>query len=202
MSKVTNESGRGTAEVLLGLLVVVMALVFLLFLARGLSLPLLSHDHGWSWIGWPLFPSGHPRLWGFLGFSGLLSLVLAVWVAVDANRRQMSGPLWGVLVFFTSIVGLVVYLLVAQMSAARNGGGARAAPTAARGAAGTAAPRFCRSCGSGLQPGFRHCPYCGAAQGGSCPSCSRPVEVNWKACPHCGARLGTETNAAPEETSP
>jgi hypothetical protein len=202
MSKVRNEFGRGTAEVLLGLLVVVMALIFLLFVVRGLSLPFVSYDHGWSWTWMSLFHGAHPRLWGFTGFVGLLNLALAVWVAIDANRRQMSGPLWGILVFFTSIVGLVVYLLVVQMNAVRNGNGARAAPTAAPGAAGTAAPRFCRACGEGLQPGFRHCPYCGAAQGGGCPSCSRPVAADWKACPHCGARLTGGAGTAPEETSP
>ena len=58
---------------------------------------------GWFW----------PRPYATLGIWGLIQAGLGVWVGVDANRRGLSGVLWGLLVFFTGIVGLIVYLLVA-----------------------------------------------------------------------------------------
>jgi preprotein translocase subunit SecG len=52
---------------------------------------------------------------GFLTFLviGLfvLSIVLLVWVARDAKSRGVDNPiLWMVLVFFTNVIGLVIYL--------------------------------------------------------------------------------------------
>ena len=66
---------------------------------------------------------GFPRnsFFGIFSFTGLLHIVLAVWVGVDANRRRMNGVLWGLLVFFTSVVGLIVYLIVVQSPTLRNG---------------------------------------------------------------------------------
>ena len=40
-------------------------------------------------------------------------LLLVVWCAVDAGRRGMSGPLWGLLVFLLGFpVGPVLYLVL------------------------------------------------------------------------------------------
>lgn len=42
----------------------------------------------------------------------VLNIALLVWVARDAKARGMdSAVLWMLLVFFTSIVGLIIYLL-------------------------------------------------------------------------------------------
>ena len=50
----------------------------------------------------------------FIPIIGLaLGIALLVWVARDAKSRGMdSAVLWMLLVFFTNIVGLIVYLLV------------------------------------------------------------------------------------------
>jgi hypothetical protein len=47
-----------------------------------------------------------------LSLMSLINLALAVWVGIDAERRCTQGSLWGLLVFFTSIVALIVYLPV------------------------------------------------------------------------------------------
>lgn len=43
----------------------------------------------------------------------VLDIAILVWVARDAKARGMDSPvLWMLLVFFTSFIGLIVYLLV------------------------------------------------------------------------------------------
>ncbi len=43
----------------------------------------------------------------------LINIALLVWVARDAKIRGMDNPvIWMLLVFFTSFIGLIVYLLV------------------------------------------------------------------------------------------
>jgi hypothetical protein len=57
---------------------------------------------------------------GCLGFFGVivvgiiaLNIALLIWVARDAKNRGMDNPvLWMILVMFTGIIGLVVYLFV------------------------------------------------------------------------------------------
>ena len=105
----------------------------------------------------------------------LISLVLAVWVGFDANRRGMNGFLWGLLVFFTSIVGLIVYLIVASTT---NGRTAEPVATA-----------VCGGCGSKVESGFKVCPYCGRPTQTACPGCHRPTAADWKVCPYCSTAL-------------
>ncbi len=57
---------------------------------------------------------------GCLGFVGFiivgiiaLNIALLIWVARDAKNRGMDSPvLWMILVMFTGIIGLIVYLFV------------------------------------------------------------------------------------------
>jgi RNA polymerase subunit RPABC4/transcription elongation factor Spt4 len=153
---------------LLALLLIVVA-----FTAMTLSMtscaffPLMSgHTH----IGLiPFLP------FALVGFSTLLHLGLAIWVGYDANRRGMSGLLWGLLVFLTSLVGLVVYLLVAQ------GQGDRGASSASV-AAGD--EPLCPTCREPLKSDFKNCPKCGTRV--ACMECGRLMRGEWKVCPYCG----------------
>lgn len=150
-----------------------LGLIALLFLAMGLR---------GCWITPPWFEHGlqfpfalYRPFYGFLGIWGLIQVALAIWVGVDAHRRGLNGLLWGLLVLFTHIVGLIVYLLVAPTLAQRNG----VAP-----AAGAACP----GCRARIQSDFKVCPYCGVPLG--CGQCGSPLEQGWKNCPQCGASVG------------
>lgn len=63
--------------------------------------------------------NGGPAACGCLGFLGfviigaiVLNIALLVWVARDAKGRSMDNAiLWMILVMFTGIIGLVIYLL-------------------------------------------------------------------------------------------
>jgi hypothetical protein len=105
-------------------------------------------------------------------FIGLfvISLLIAIWVYRDAERRGMSGVLWLLVVLVAGIIGLIVYLVVRHdkpvpMAVPPYGpgwgapppGGA-APPTAPPSAAGAT----CRSCGAPLEPGMTFCTKCGA----------------------------------------
>lgn len=196
----SNDSGRTASDIVLGIVVVFLASLFVLFILRGLHLGGLMP---WGFSLGGLFPHGpgHSILpfyvWTFAGLGWLLNLILAVWVTLDANRRGMNGVLWGVLVFFTCVVGLIVYLIVAG-TATRNGAATHPAPA---GAGPSAPPASCPGCRGRIEPDFRVCPYCGLTLARRCPSCERSVEAGWKVCPHCAAGLeepgSAESGGAP-----
>lgn len=116
------------------------------------------------------------RLFAPLGLMSVLSLALAIWVGIDAERRCGQGILWGLLVFFTSIIGLVVYLLVSSATERRRTVEART---------GTACP----NCNGPSESSFKVCPYCGERLERKCSACGRPVRGDWRLCPECGASL-------------
>ena len=49
---------------------------------------------------------------GGFGFGFLIALLIAIWVASDANKRGMNGVGWAIGVFFLCIVFLPIYLIV------------------------------------------------------------------------------------------
>jgi RNA polymerase subunit RPABC4/transcription elongation factor Spt4 len=198
-----KETGRGGADILLGVLVVILALVGSLFIMRGF---VIHGTHGMA-SRIPMFLSGQ-FVWPFIGVGWLVQLALAVWVTTDANRREMNGILWGVLVFFTSVVGLVVYLIVISTSSARNGratslgsGGRNApqAPSSVPPSGDNHLPRFCSSCGGSVQAQFKVCPYCGESLGKRCTSCGCQVSPDWKVCPYCSTKLQADSRGKPPD---
>lgn len=189
----TQGSGTNKVMVVLGLLVVFVAIAMFMG-AFGLSFHRMmwgpfGADHHWLRVG-PVF--------GLLGLGTLLQIFLAFWVGMDANRRGMNGLLWGLLVLFTFVVGLLVYLIVAQTT---NGvkqpgasGEATSAVPAAVAVASAPSASACGQCGGRVEAAFKVCPYCGAALAAAsavCPSCSKPTEPGWKVCPYCSTTLTT-----------
>jgi hypothetical protein len=181
----TKRSGTNQAMIVLGLLVVFVAIAMFLG-AFGISVHRIlwgpfAGDHHILRIG-PVF--------GLLGLGTLLQIFLAFWVGMDANRRGMNGLLWGLLVLFTFVVGLLVYLIVAQTS----GNGTRERPAPALPTTVAAGGGACPRCGEGVDTGFKVCPFCGASlapASPSCPSCARPAKPEWKVCPYCSTGLKT-----------
>lgn len=188
----SERTGTNKVLVVLGLFVVFLTIAMFLG-AFGLSFrsvmwgPLGGDHHHWLRIG-PVF--------GLLGLGTILQIVLAFWVGMDANRRGMNGLLWGLLVLFTFVVGLLVYLIVAQTGG--NGvkeqvvaEGATSAVPATVARAGEHDARACGQCGGKVEAGFKVCPFCGSALAAGCPSCAKPIETGWKVCPYCSTALTT-----------
>ena len=126
---------------------------------------------------------GH--FYGLLGIWGLIQVVLAIWVGVDANRKGLNGLLWGLLVLITNIVGLVIYLIAAPLMLQKNG----AAP-----ASPVAAERRCLSCQARVESEFKVCPFCSASL--CCEKCEQRLEAGWKVCPQCAAPIGGGSSGA------
>jgi hypothetical protein len=123
------------SEARLVVLIALFGAAFLLLPVHGCLSPWINL-HGWD-FGWPHLL--WPPFFGFVGW-GLIQLGLAVWVGIDANRRGSNGLLWGLLVFFAPIVGLVVYLLVVPSLGER--------PPASR----------CPACRAAMDASFKLCP--------------------------------------------
>lgn len=111
---------------------------------------------------------------GLVAFGLLLQVLLAAWVGQDAETRGMGGTLWGLLVFFTSLVGALAYLI------------AREGEAGARGAT------ACPGCGSPVARGSRFCSGCGSSLALQCPTCRTPTLPQWRFCPHCATALAGE----------
>jgi hypothetical protein len=93
-----------------------------------------------------------------------------IWVYLDGTKRGLErASLWALLVLFSNVVGLVVYLI------------ARPDAELCR----------CARCGANMRPEWRVCAACGAEADPSpiCPSCAAPVESGWRYCPLCKGEL-------------
>ena len=178
MNTTSKQSGRFQPG--LAIVIAVVALAFLLVNSRGCYwMPdLMSHNGGWF------------SPWRFLTLSGLLQLILAIWVGVDAQKRGSNGYFWGLLVFVTSIIGLLVYLLwitgsMERISEEVHQSRAQAAPGPVVDAA---VVPGCPSCGGDIEDDFKVCPACGKSL--RCPGCDKTIRKGWSVCPWCATGLG------------
>jgi len=80
----------------------------------------------------------------------VIAILIAIWVYRDAEKRGSSGALWLVIVIFTGIIGLIIWLVVRPPI----GGKPASAEPAGSG-------RMCPSCGRPIPMDARVCPYCG-----------------------------------------
>jgi hypothetical protein len=175
----SKQSGRINPG--LAICLAIVAIGFFLVNSRGCYWGPGVHDTRWF-----------TTPWSFLGFSGLLQLILSVWVGVDAQKRGSNGYLWGLLVFFTSIVGLLVYLLWitdAMEKISHEVQQARTQTPAAHEPATVvdAVLPGCPVCGGEIEADFKACPACGASL--RCPGCDKTIRKDWKVCPWCTTEL-------------
>ena len=189
----TDPENRKGINIPLVIGLTLVGLVFLLLWTRGCVTQTFGLRGWWPWGGhsWPWDPTAWRTglfgpLYPLFGIWGLIQVALALWVGVDANRRGINGVLWGLLVLFTSVVGLIVYLLVAPtLESQRNGRAAVSGPPPD-----VAPPARCARCNTPLRPDFRACPECGTTTRSACRECDRPLEPGWKVCPFCGTTAG------------
>ncbi len=111
----------------------------------------------------------------------VVPIVCAALVYSDAKKRGLSAGLWALFVFFTTIIGVIVYLLARPSDVV-----------------------LCGNCGAQLRNGFVACPNCGARSARTCPSCNRKLEAGWRVCPYCGAEAegAGAAQAAPPIVTP
>lgn len=108
----------------------------------------------------------------------IIWIAVIVWVYRDAERRNMNGVLWALLVFIGNLIGLLIYLIVRTDSPPVSLENERSEMT-----------QPCPDCQKPVNVNFAFCPHCGAQLENICPKCGKQVETEWKVCPHCGEKL-------------
>lgn len=107
---------------------------------------------------------GHGLFGGF-GLGFIIALLIAIWVATDANKRGMNGVGWAIGVFFLCVVFLPIYLIVRKPLLAQQPYGypppPGSQPPYPPPPAGTPVQHFCSNCGAPAQPGVKFCANCG-----------------------------------------
>lgn len=130
-----------------------------------------------------------------LVFGFLFGIALTIGVGVHAHNRGRSGFLWGLLTFFTGIIGAFIYLLVTLTSDGDDTGDdgrsdvRRVCPACSSVHAGE--PNYCEECGEALGPDDDR-PDSTILRSGSqgyCSNCKGEVKFDADTCPNCGALL-------------
>jgi RNA polymerase subunit RPABC4/transcription elongation factor Spt4 len=180
----TNNGQRGRNSGLVAVLLGLIGVAFVLLVFSSgmvlLGLPRFGF-HGLDWHRVTFFP-----FFGLFGLWSIIQIGLAIWVGVDANRRGSNGFLWGLLVLFTPIIGLIVYLILAPTLAQRNGVVAASPPSGVD----VGSKRPCPGCSTQIEADFKVCPFCGISL--CCGQCGKPLQSGWKLCPYCGAPAGPD----------
>jgi len=114
-------------------------------------------------------------------FSVFLVFYMPVWTYKDAKKRGMSAGLWALIVFFTSLVGLVIYLAFRNPDILGDWKDYTPAPPRTVGGS-----IRCPHCNERIDSSYANCPHCGEKLKEDCPYCHQPLEPHWKRCAHCG----------------
>ena len=77
----------------------------------------------------------------------VVALLILVWAYRDAESRGMNGALWAIIIFFLSVLGLLLYLIVRSPQKDTN-------PL-------RQVSRVCPKCGQVLNEEAKFCPRCG-----------------------------------------
>ena len=106
-----------------------------------------------------------------LGVFLFIILAPPIYVLADAQERKIARPiLWAVFTLFTSIFGLLVYLLARPEMKGIN---------------------FSQHCAGEVDETFHNCPWCGKSLqiAVKCRSCSADLKPGWKFCPTCRSEV-------------
>lgn len=107
---------------------------------------------------------------GMLGFFliFLLGLLIAVAVIIykDANKHDMNGKLWALLVILIpNFLGVIIYLIMRNTKEKEV---------------------YCSSCHSKVEIDYNICPMCHSIFEKICPTCKHAVDKVLEICPYCG----------------
>jgi len=110
----------------------------------------------------------------------IIAILIMIWVYKDAESRGMSGVLWLIIVFFTSWIGLIIYLVVRKPKIMAPPPYPMAPPPAY----GVPPPGYAPP-----PPAYAPPPPPPGAPGMNCRYCGAPVPPGSMVCPRCGGRL-------------
>ena len=91
-------------------------------------------------------------------------IIIALWVYQNAQRSKLSAPVWGIIVLFTNLAGVLVYLIYKHV----NG--------------------VCVFCGAVQPRENTFCTACGNKIGKVCAKCGHSIKMTDNYCPKCGSK--------------
>ncbi len=91
-------------------------------------------------------------------------IIVALWVYQNARKSKLSAPVWGIIVLFTNLAGVLVYLIYKHISG------------------------ICIFCGAVQPKGNTFCTYCGKKIGTVCTGCGHLLKRTDNYCPKCGRK--------------
>ena len=92
-------------------------------------------------------------------------IIIALWVYQNALRSRLSAPLWGIIVLFTNIAGVFVYMVYKRMN------------------------NTCAYCGAVMPRENMYCGNCGKKMVQSCRECGGSVRNEDRYCGKCGHEI-------------
>jgi len=95
----------------------------------------------------------------FTMMAFVIHILIAVWVYNDAQRRGEEAVVWLLIVLFTNLIGLIIYLIVRGESRRSRPAEYQQAFTGQPAPSGTI---YCNQCGSPNTRGAGYCNDCGA----------------------------------------
>ncbi|SHH92280.1 zinc ribbon domain-containing protein [Clostridium grantii] len=95
-------------------------------------------------------------------FFMLYWVIVAIWVYANANKAKLNAVLWGIIVLFTNLAGVFVFLIYKQSGVS------------------------CRSCGLMQNKNNQYCTTCGDKLYDTCIHCNATVNKNDYFCSQCG----------------
>ena len=91
-------------------------------------------------------------------------VLVAFWAYSDARKHKMNSPLWGLVVLFTNLMGIVIYLFYKQSH------------------------QVCYKCGTLQAKGNIYCTSCGTKLCECCQSCGEALLKHSEFCGKCGKK--------------
>jgi len=105
-----------------------------------------------------------------------IPIIMCVWVYGDAKKRGMDEAIWLIIVLFTGILGLIIYLIVRDPLLPEFGGTPAAVSTPTYPTQTSVQPQYGTQQQKASNPIF-------------CPTCGAKMESTAKFCNHCGQNL-------------
>lgn len=98
-------------------------------------------------------------------FFMLYWVLVALWVYANALKSKLNAVLWGIIVLFTNLAGLLVYLIYKQGN------------------------HTCYKCGAVQSKANIYCTFCGAKIGAACDHCHSAISEKDDYCKNCGSKI-------------
>ena len=117
-------------------------------------------------------------------FLVVLYFAVIFWTWRDADRRGTMAWFWSIVVFFFSVFGWAIYMVVRPPEFADD---ARERELEIRSKEIDLAlnAQQCPACLKPVEPDYLICPYCMKKLKKSCVNCDKALKLNWQVCPYC-----------------